>query len=105
LEYWLPRVLFLLFIKKCVRGGVGVGATGSGVFVASFHVTSSVILWRLGFRAFTINKKRGGNWNDQSRGGVFALNVNNPRTNVYTNVGFRASFSAIHQKKPRWLLA
>ena len=35
---------------------------------------------------------RGGNWNDQSRAGVFALNLNNPRANSGSNIGFRAAF-------------
>ncbi len=32
----------------------------------------------------------GGNWNDGSAGGVWALNLNNTRTNSNDNVGFRA---------------
>lgn len=32
---------------------------------------------------------RGGNWNNGSRAGVFALNLNNARSNVNTNIGFR----------------
>jgi len=32
---------------------------------------------------------RGGNWNNDSNAGVFALNLNNPRSNVNTNIGFR----------------
>ncbi len=32
---------------------------------------------------------RGGNWNNGSNAGLFALNLNNPRSNVNTNVGFR----------------
>ena len=34
---------------------------------------------------------RGGNWNDSSRAGVFALNFNNPRGISNSNVGFRAA--------------
>ena len=34
---------------------------------------------------------RGGNWNDASRAGVFALNLDWPRTNSNWNVGFRAA--------------
>lgn len=32
---------------------------------------------------------RGGNWNNGSNAGLFALNLNNPRSNANTNVGFR----------------
>ncbi|MEN6306072.1 MAG: hypothetical protein ABFD96_25325 [Armatimonadia bacterium] len=32
---------------------------------------------------------RGGNWNNGSRSGVFALNLNNARSNANTNIGFR----------------
>jgi len=32
---------------------------------------------------------RGGNWNNDSRAGVFALNLNNSRSNANTNIGFR----------------
>jgi hypothetical protein len=32
---------------------------------------------------------RGGNWNNGSRAGVFALNLNNARSNANTNIGFR----------------
>jgi len=35
---------------------------------------------------------RGGNWNDASRAGVFALNLNEPRANSNHDVGFRAAF-------------
>ena len=35
---------------------------------------------------------RGGSWNGQSRTGVFALNLNNPRANSGSNIGFRAAF-------------
>jgi len=35
---------------------------------------------------------RGGNWNNTSNAGVFALNLNNPRSNVNTNIGFRCDF-------------
>jgi RNA-directed DNA polymerase len=33
--------------------------------------------------------RRGGNWNNGSNAGVFALNVNNLRSNTNTNIGFR----------------
>jgi hypothetical protein len=32
---------------------------------------------------------RGGNWNNGANAGVFALNLNNPRTNSNTNIGAR----------------
>ena len=32
---------------------------------------------------------RGGNWNNGTDNGVFALNFNNPRSNVNTNIGGR----------------
>jgi hypothetical protein len=32
---------------------------------------------------------RGGNWNNGSRAGVFALNLNNARSNSNSNIGFR----------------
>lgn len=32
---------------------------------------------------------RGGNWNNGSQAGVFALNLNNARSNANTTVGFR----------------
>lgn len=32
---------------------------------------------------------RGGNWNNGARAGVFALNLNNERTNANTNIGAR----------------
>ncbi|GHV32343.1 hypothetical protein FACS18949_02940 [Clostridia bacterium] len=32
---------------------------------------------------------RGGNWNNGVRAGVFALNLNNARSNVNSNIGFR----------------
>lgn len=33
----------------------------------------------------------GGNWNDVGRAGLFALNLNNPRSNLNGNVGFRSA--------------
>ena len=38
---------------------------------------------------------RGGNWNNGAGAGVFALNLNNPRSNVNTNVGFRAALPSL----------
>ena len=35
---------------------------------------------------------RGGNWNNGSQAGVFALNLNNERSNRNTNIGFRPAF-------------
>lgn len=35
---------------------------------------------------------RGGNWNNGSNAGLAALNLNNARSNVNTNIGFRARF-------------
>ena len=32
---------------------------------------------------------RGGNWNNAALDGVFALNLNNARSNVNTNIGSR----------------
>ncbi|TCI25586.1 hypothetical protein EVJ32_09705 [Exiguobacterium sp. SH5S4] len=34
---------------------------------------------------------RGGNWNNSSNAGVFYLNLNNPRSNANTNLGFRSA--------------
>jgi len=34
---------------------------------------------------------RGGEWNNGAAAGVFALNLNNPRTNISTNIGFRSA--------------
>ncbi len=34
---------------------------------------------------------RGGNWGNGAGAGVFALNLNNPRTIANANVGFRAA--------------
>lgn len=36
---------------------------------------------------------RGGNWNNGANAGVFALNLNNLRTNVNTNIGFRVALA------------
>ena len=35
---------------------------------------------------------RGGNWNNAANAGVFALNMNNERTNRNWNIGFRSAF-------------
>jgi hypothetical protein len=34
---------------------------------------------------------RGGNWNNGANAGVFNLNLNNPRSNVNTNIGRRSA--------------
>jgi len=34
---------------------------------------------------------RGGNWNNTSNAGVFYANLNNPRSNSNTNIGFRSA--------------
>ena len=36
---------------------------------------------------------RGGNWNNAANAGVFALNGNNARSNVNTNIGFRSALA------------
>lgn len=36
---------------------------------------------------------RGGNWNNGANAGVFYLNGNNSRSNVNTNIGFRAALA------------
>lgn len=33
----------------------------------------------------------GGNWNNTSNAGVFYVNLNNPRSNSNTNIGFRSA--------------
>ena len=33
----------------------------------------------------------GGNWNNEAKAGVFAVNLNNPRSNVNWNIGFRSA--------------
>ena len=40
---------------------------------------------------------RGGNWNNGSNAGVFNLNLNNPRSNSNTNIGFRSALPSISQ--------
>lgn len=34
----------------------------------------------------------GGNWNNTSNAGLFNLNLNNVRSNVNNNIGFRPAF-------------
>ncbi len=38
---------------------------------------------------------RGGNWNNGANAGLFALNLNNERSNVNTNIGFRPDCIAL----------
>lgn len=42
---------------------------------------------------------RGGNWNSGSNAGLATLNLNNARSNVNTNIGFRARFRVSMRKK------
>ena len=35
---------------------------------------------------------RGGNWNNGANAGAFSLRLSNPRSSVYTDLGFRAAF-------------
>ena len=41
---------------------------------------------------------RGGNWNNAALSGVFALNLNNARSNVNTNIGARPAL--VGRQKP-----
>ena len=43
----------------------------------------------------------GGNWNNASNAGVWALNLNNVRGNTNNNVGFRADSNSPHGSKDR----
>jgi hypothetical protein len=43
----------------------------------------------------------GGNWNNSSNAGVWALNLNNARGNSNDNVGFRADSASPHGSKDR----
>jgi hypothetical protein len=43
---------------------------------------------------------RGGNWNNGSRAGVFALNLNNAQSNANTNIGFRPASGERQKAKP-----
>jgi len=45
---------------------------------------------------------RGGNWNNGVQAGVFALNLNNLRSNTNTNIGFRpALYDSQKAMRPR----
>ena len=37
----------------------------------------------------------GGNWNNGASAGVFALNLNNPRSNRNSNIGARPDFASL----------
>jgi len=41
---------------------------------------------------------RGGNWDNGVQAGVFALNLNNTRSNVNPNIGFRAALPETSEK-------
>ena len=45
---------------------------------------------------------RGGNWNNGAGAGVFALNLNNPRTISNANVGFRAALPSKPDTRGSW---
>jgi len=51
-----------------------------------------MVKWRL--------PNRGGNWNNGSNAGVFALNLNNPRSNTNTNIGFRPALEGCRKRGP-----
>ena len=44
---------------------------------------------------------RGGNWNNGSNAGVFNVNLNNPRSNSNSNIGFRYLAMVWHTSKLR----
>lgn len=43
---------------------------------------------------------RGGNWNNGVNAGVFALNLNNARSNTSTNIGFRPALGESQKLGP-----
>lgn len=43
---------------------------------------------------------RGGNWNNGGNAGVFALNLNNARSNANTNIGFRPALGERQKSQP-----
>jgi len=43
---------------------------------------------------------RGGNWNNGVNAGVFALNLNNSRSNANTNIGFRPALGESQKPGP-----
>lgn len=43
---------------------------------------------------------RGGNWNNGANAGVFALNLNNARSNSNTNIGFRPALGESQKLRP-----
>ncbi|PTV94003.1 hypothetical protein C8J27_11054 [Rhodobacter aestuarii] len=44
---------------------------------------------------------RGGNWNNGGNAGVFALNLNNPRSNVNASIGFRPALGDCQKSQPQ----
>lgn len=51
------------------------------------HSDSGIVAERENRNAFL----RGGNWNNETNAGVFALNLNNSPTNTNNNIGFRCA--------------
>jgi hypothetical protein len=41
---------------------------------------------------------RGGNWNNGASAGLFALNLNNARSNTNSNIGFRPALGASQKR-------
>lgn len=41
--------------------------------------------------------RRGGNWTNTSNAGVFSLNLNNTRSNLDSNIGFRSSWFSLSE--------
>jgi len=39
-----------------------------------------------------VKSEGGGNWNNAGNAGVFALNLNNDRSNANSNIGFRLAY-------------
>jgi len=46
----------------------------------------------------------GGNWNNESNAGLAALNLNNPRSNVNNNIGFRPALLGCKKPAPHGAL-
>ena len=42
---------------------------------------------------------RGGNWNNAANSGVFALNLNNARSNANSNIGFRPALGESQKRR------
>ncbi len=47
--------------------------------------------------------RRGGNWNNGSEAGAFALNLNNERSNSNSNIGFRSAVLPIRSVRRKAL--